>query len=289
MKTTIYSFLILSLLLSACKKDREAPNGMKVRVLKEGTGTYAKPGEFVITSMIIKDAKDSVWRDTHEYNLPMILPVGEESAIATEKGVESVFRVMKIGDSLAIDVEAQTLFRNGPMPSSIKANDLVTYIFTVKDITDQLGVNKIQMELQQRQMEDARQQTNQQLAADTTAIDAYLAANKIDAIKDKSGLRYVLTRKGKGPGPTVNSTVKIKYKGYFFPDGKTFDQSNGPVEYPVNIFIQGWQIGLPLLPKGSAATLYIPSGLAYGVNGYQPDIPPNANLVFEIEMIDFKN
>lgn len=273
----------------SCKKDREAPNGLKVRVLKEGQGTYAKPGEFVITSMIVKDAKDSIWRDTHDQNLPMILPVGDESQISTEKGLESVFRVMKIGDSIAVDIEAQLLARNGALPPKLKPTDLLTYIFAVRDITDQVGVNRLQMELQQRQTMEARKELDRQLAADTVAIDAYLAANKINAVKDDSGLRYVITRKGKGPSPTVRSTVKIKYKGWLFPDGKVFDQSNGSVEYPVNIFIQGWQIGLPLIQKGGTATLYIPSGLAYGVNGYQPDIPPNANLVFEIELIDFKN
>jgi FKBP-type peptidyl-prolyl cis-trans isomerase FkpA/FKBP-type peptidyl-prolyl cis-trans isomerase FklB len=52
--------------------------------------------------------------------------------------------------------------------------------------------------------------------------------------------------------------------------------------------IQGWQIGFTLLNKGSKATLYVPSSLGYGPNGYPPSIPANANLVFEIELIDFK-
>jgi len=284
-----YFLLLLAVLATACNRDREAPNGLKVRVLKEGKGTYAKPGEFIITSMIVKDAKDSIWRDTHELNLPMILPVGDESMISTEEGIESTFRVMKIGDSVAIDIDAKRLFKSNPMPPNMKETDMLTYVFAVTDITDQTGVNRIQAELQQRQAIEYRKGEDKQFAADTMAIDAYLAANKINAVRDPSGLRYIITRKGTGPKPTVNSTVRIKYKGWFFPDGEVFDQTSEAVEYPVNIFIKGWQVGLPLLPKGSKATLYIPSGLGYGANGYQPDIPPNTNLAFEIELIDFKN
>lgn len=288
MKIRIEYFLVLMVIASACNQDREAPNGLKVRVLKEGTGTYAKPGEFIISSMIVKDTKDSIWRDTHELNLPIILPVGDESVASSEEGIESAFRVMKIGDSVAIEIDAKRLFRNNPLPPNMKETDILTYVFAVSDITDQTGVNRIQAELQQRQAAVYRKEVDKQFAADTAAIASYLAANKINAVRDPSGLRYVITRMGPGARPTINSTVKIKYKGWFFPDGTVFDSSEG-LEYPVNAFIEGWKIGLPLMPKGSKATLYIPSGLAYGPNGYQPDIPPNANLVFEIELLDFKN
>lgn len=289
MKIQFLFLLSLAFLASSCSKDREAPNGMKVRVLKEGTGTYAKPGEFLITSMIIKDAKDSIWRDTHEQNLPMIIPVGEESAIATEKGVESAFRVLKMGDSVAVDIDAQSLFRDQPLPPQVKAEDKVTFVFAVKEITDQAGVNRIQMELQQRQMAESMKSQQAQMAADSVAIDAYLAANKISAVRDNSGVRYVITRMGKGPKPTLSSTITFQYKGTFMDNGSVFDQSSSPVVYPLSQLIRGWQAVFPLMPKGTKATLYVPSSLGYGPSGYAPDIPPNANLIFEVELVDFKD
>lgn len=288
MKIVTYSILLLTVLAAGCSKEREAPNGLKVKVLKEGTGTYAKPGEFLITSMIIKDSKDSIWRDTHVQNLPMIIPVGEESAAANEKGVESCFRVMKLHDSVAVAVDAKTLFRDQPLPPNVKAEDLITFVFTVNDITDQAGVNRVQMELQQRQMAEARKAQDDQIAGDTVAIDAYLVAKSINAIKDKSGVRYVITKLGTGPKPVATSVVKFRYKGTFLEDGRTFDESATPIEYPLSKLIQGWQIIFPLLPKGSKATLYVPSSLGYGPSGFQPDIPPNANLVFDVELVDFK-
>lgn len=289
MKIQILSVLLVVLVVAACTNEREAPNGLKVRVLKEGTGEYAKPGEFLITSMIVRDPKDSVWRDTHDQNLPMIIPVGEESAIPNEKGVESAFRILKLGDSVAIDIDAKTLFKDQPLPPQLKEGDKMTFVFAVKDITDQAGVTRVQMELQQRQLDDAKAQQASQLAIDTVSIDSWLASKKIQAIKDKSGMRYVITKMGKGPQPTMSSTITFTYKGSLMADGSVFEESSTPVVYPLSQLIDGWKICFPLMPKGTKATLYVPSSLGYGPTGYQPDIPPNANLIFEVELIDFVN
>ncbi len=288
MKLNRLSMLTLLFLAASCIMDREAPNGMKIRVHKDGTGSYPKPGEFIIASMIVKDGKDSVWRDTHEQNMPMIIPIGDESAIPNEKGVNSCFRVMKIGDSVSVDIEVKLLFGDQPIPPQLKPGDKMTYTFAVKDITDQTGVNAIQQDLEQRQRAEMKKQQDGQLATDTLTLDAYLAERNITAIRDKSGLRYVITRMGNGPKPTVNSQIKVNYKGSLM-DGKVFDQSKGPVEWPLSQMITGWQIGFTFLPKGTAATLYIPSTLGYGQNGYYPDIPPNANLIFEVELLDVRN
>ncbi len=273
----------------ACSNDREAPNGLKVKVFKKGEGNYAAPGEFLITRMIIKDAKDSVWRDTQQQDVPMIIPVGDSTAIATEKGVESAFRVMKKGDSCSVEIDVKTLFGDQPLPPNVKPEDKMTFIFSVKDITDQMGINVIQQEIQAKQFEKQRQLQEGQSGVDTVAIDAYLATNKVNAIKGPSGLRYVIKRMGKGPKPSMTSVVKFKYRGTLMDNGVEFDQSETPVEYPLNRLITGWQILFPLFPKGTTATLYIPSSLGYGPNGYQPGIPPNANLIFEVELVDFKD
>jgi FKBP-type peptidyl-prolyl cis-trans isomerase FkpA len=287
MKLRFIVFVSLVMMLLACSKDREAPNGRKVRVFREGTGTFAKPGEFLITSMVVKDAKDSVWRDTREHDLPMIIPVGDESAITKETGVESAFRVMKLNDSCAVDIDAKTLFRDQPLPPGVKPEDLITFTFSVKDITNQAGVAKIQQQLQARQVAEANKEVEAQVMRDAEAIDAYLAAKGIVATKDSTGLRYVIKKLGNGPKPIMTSILTVKYRGTFMDSGKEFDH-NDRLEYPLARFIEGWKVGFQMLPKGSVATLYVPSGMAYGANGYPPDIPPNANLVFEVELLDFK-
>lgn len=271
----------------ACTSEREAPNGLKVKVLRAGTGEFGAPGDFLVTNMVIKDAKDSVWRDSRDDRYPVIIPIGLATEIANEKGVESAFRILKKGDSVEVAVDAKLLFGDQPMPPMLKEGDKLIYVFTVTDITDQRGINALQKEFQARDYESSRTQSDGQLSLDTLAIDAYLAANKIKAIKDKSGLRYVITQAGKGDRPQLANTIVVNYKGSLMDDGRIFDESKAPFEYPLNGFIRGWQIGFQLISKGAKATFYIPSSMAYGADGYQ-DIPPNANLVFEVELVDFK-
>ena len=271
----------------ACTSEREAPNGLKVIVHRQGTGEFGAPGDFLVTNMIIKDAKDSVWRDNRDDKYPVIIPIGLATEISNEKGIESAFRVLKKGDSVEVAIDAKLLFVGQPLPPMLKEGDKLIYVFSVSDITDQRGINELQKEYQARDYESSKMQSEGQLSLDTLAIEAYLAANKINAIKDKSGLRYVITRNGKGDKPLLTNTVIVNYKGSLMEGGLVFDQSKG-LEYPLNRFIQGWQIGFQLLSKGATATFYIPSSLAYGVDGYQPGIPPNANLIFEVELVDFK-
>ncbi len=134
----------------------------------------------------------------------------------------------------------------------------------------------------------------EQLAKDIETIDAWLTANNITAQTDPSGLRYVITTTGTGVKPKITNTVSAKYTGKFLKDkvlpanSTVFDQSTTAISFKLTDVIVGWQIGMQLLPKGSKATLYIPSGLAYGKQGFGSAIPGNANLFFEVELVDVK-
>ena len=123
---------------------------------------------------------------------------------------------------------------------------------------------------------------NQQLQADIAAIDNYLGSNNITAIEDPSGIRYVLHKDSvDGKSITVDSCVTATYSGRLLSTGVEFDKGTN-ISFPLNGVIVGWKIGIPLLTEGDSATLYIPSGLAYGYYGYPPEIPSNANLIFGV-------
>jgi FKBP-type peptidyl-prolyl cis-trans isomerase FkpA len=124
-----------------------------------------------------------------------------------------------------------------------------------------------------------------QLVADGEAIDNYLSTNSITAQTDASGLRYVITSLGTGAKPTLANSIKVKYKGMLLSNGQIFDQANSAVVFKLSNLIQGWKIGFQLLPAGSKATLYIPSGLAYGTQA-TGSIPANSNLIFEVELFE---
>ncbi len=285
-----YLLMVAVVLSSACsKKSRKAPNGLEITVLREGEGAFAAAGQYVVMNMVYKDAKDSVWDDTRKRVVPMVFQVPDTSDIKNEKGIESAFRMLKKGDSLLVKVTTQSFFENSlrrPVPPNIKPESEFTFYFGVSDVTGEEGMRLIMEKIQAQEYEKSRGQREGQLAADTVAIDAYLAARNIVAVKDKSGLRYVVTKTSVGEKPALSSTIIATYKGSLMDTGEMFQE--GPLEYPLTQLIKGWQIAFPLLSKGSKATLYVPSSLAYGANGMPPQIPGNANLIFEVELKDFK-
>lgn len=124
---------------------------------------------------------------------------------------------------------------------------------------------------------------NAQLQKDIQTIDNYLASNNIIAVEDISGLRYVLHDDTTTHKPTIDSCVTANYRGLFLSTGVKFDEGVG-VSFPLNGVIDGWKIGIPLLDEGDSATLYIPSGYGYGYYGYPPEIPSNANLIFNVSV-----
>lgn len=107
-----------------------------------------------------------------------------------------------------------------------------------------------------------------------------------------SGLRYQLIQKGKGQKAEKGKTVAVHYKG-MFPDGREFDNSykrGNPIEFPVGMgnVIPGWDEGIQLLSVGDKARFVIPSQLAYGSRGAGGVIPPDATLVFDVELMNVK-
>jgi FKBP-type peptidyl-prolyl cis-trans isomerase len=110
--------------------------------------------------------------------------------------------------------------------------------------------------------------------------------------KTESGLYYKIIQKGDGARPTAGQTVSVHYKG-MLPEGSTFDSSydrGTPIDFPVGMghVIAGWDEGIMLLNKGDKARFVIPSDLGYGAQGAGGVIPPNATLVFDVELMDIK-
>ncbi|MEZ4776686.1 MAG: FKBP-type peptidyl-prolyl cis-trans isomerase [Bacteroidia bacterium] len=122
--------------------------------------------------------------------------------------------------------------------------------------------------------------------------ELFLAQNKSEegVITLPSGLQYKVLRAGNGPSPGPNNLVRVHYEGRFL-DESVFDSSyerGTPAEFQVTQVIAGWTEALQLMNAGAKWQLYIPSDLAYGPNGYPPNIPPNSTLIFDVELLDFK-
>ncbi len=107
-----------------------------------------------------------------------------------------------------------------------------------------------------------------------------------------SGLRYKIIQKGDGAPAENGKTVAVHYKG-MLTDGGEFDNSykrGNPIEFPIGEgkVISGWDEGIQLLKVGDKARFVIPPNLAYGSSGAGGVIPPNATLVFDVELMDVK-
>ena len=110
---------------------------------------------------------------------------------------------------------------------------------------------------------------------------------KIDkeAIETESGLQYKVLYTGKGRKPRAKGKVEVHYRGLLL-NGVTFDTSfnnDEPMELSLKRVIKGWQEGLQLMSEGAVYVFLIPPDLAYGEKG-SDTIPPNATLIFEIEL-----
>ena len=125
-------------------------------------------------------------------------------------------------------------------------------------------------------------------AGDNTPAAAAVAKQENNAmITTASGLKYEVLTEGSGPKPAATDTVTVHYKGTLT-DGKVFDSSydrGQPLSFPLNRVIKGWTEGLQLMSVGSKYRLTIPAELGYGAAGAGGVIPPNATLIFEVELL----
>lgn len=122
--------------------------------------------------------------------------------------------------------------------------------------------------------------------------EVFLAANKTkEGVKTlPSGLQYEVIQEGKGKQPKPTDKVTVNYRGTLI-DGTEFDSSykrGEPATFTVDQVIKGWSEALPLMKTGSKWKLFVPADLAYGERGAGPKIPPNATLVFEVELLGVK-
>jgi FKBP-type peptidyl-prolyl cis-trans isomerase len=140
-----------------------------------------------------------------------------------------------------------------------------------------------------RVFEGAREK---RVAEEQAAREAELDKLAAGFDKTESGLRYQIIQKGDGVKAEKGKNVSVHYKGQLT-DGTVFDSSykrNQPIDFALGVgqVIPGWDEGVQLLQVGDKARFVIPSDLAYGSRGAGGVIPPNATLIFDVELMNVK-
>jgi peptidylprolyl isomerase len=120
-----------------------------------------------------------------------------------------------------------------------------------------------------------------------TTMDTFAMPTNLE--QTASGLQYTIDQPGTGAQPQTGQTVSVHYTGWLT-DGTKFDSSRDrgePIEFPIGTgrVIQGWDEGVGAMKVGEKRTLVIPPDLGYGARGASGVIPPNATLVFKVELV----
>jgi FKBP-type peptidyl-prolyl cis-trans isomerase FkpA len=150
------------------------------------------------------------------------------------------------------------------------------------DVNAEELIPKVQ-ELQRTRMAAA---ATKAAAAGVAFLDK--ASKEPGVTKTTSGMLIKHTLEGKGASPAATDQVKVNYEGRLI-DGKVFDSSfarNEPATFPLNGVIACWTEGVQTMKVGGKAQFTCPANLAYGEHGSPPTIPPQATLVFDVELLD---
>lgn len=174
--------------------------------------------------------------------------------------------------------------------------DVEAFASALKDVFagNDLALNAEELRAASQAFQMKAQQRQQQAAAvageaNMEAGQKFLEENKANEGVEvtESGLQYKVLTPAEGDKPAATDQVKVHYEGKLL-DGTVFDSSyqrGEPITFGLNQVIPGWTEGVQLMSIGATYEFYIPSELAYGANGAGAAIPPNATLIFKVELL----
>ncbi len=232
-------------------------SGLQYIELKAGDGPTPKVGEIVAVHYK-GTLKDGTVFDESYSKEPIKFPLGRGMVI---QGWDEGIGMMKVGGKAKLIIPPNLGYGEQGAGNAIPPNSTLTF----------------EVEL---------------VAIEAGSPESPTKVNEADYTTTSSGLKYYDMKVGAGVSPTKGQAVLVNYTGWLT-DGTKFDSSidrGQPFNFNVGAgrVIPGWDEGILTMKVGGKRQLLIPSTLAYGENGAGGVIPPNATLIFEVDLLDVK-
>ncbi len=285
----------------------KAADGSEYKIYASPAGIKLVTGNFMELN-VTATYKDSLLFSTYEDGMP-------QYGIYDTAGFPSPFKEsfinIRSGDSVVLRLSTDSIMAKGQVAPFMQKGGFIyqTYrisgVFTTKEQTDSAQQSHMQVakgRAHKKQLEQIQKNlagNKELIAAESKLIEAYLAKNKLKAIKTNWGTYVVIKKEGTGKKLVPGNIATLNYTGKSFKNGKVFDSNTdpkfnhvSPYDVPVGQLsgiIAGWPDALLQMKKGTLATIYIPSALAYGKAGRMPEIQPDEILVFDMNVIKVSN
>ncbi|MCU0429675.1 MAG: FKBP-type peptidyl-prolyl cis-trans isomerase [Cytophagaceae bacterium] len=277
------------------KKFKKLPSGLEYWFLKDDkTTSLIQRGGMV--AVILKYDNEVDHFDSDESNQGQPIQLLIPDTLPNYSFFEPLLLASK-GDSLLVRMASDSLYKNvfkQPSPGGLSKESKTLFKIQVKEVIGRDSVAVLKRLYEERKQLEV-QQESMQLGQDTMQIVNYLKSNNLLAKRTVDGIYYYIRKSTEGARLQEGDSVQTYYAGRLL-DGTEFDsnfnQRTGeykqafPVIVGVSPVIAGWHLALLELKRGEKATFFIPSSLGYGPDGAGEAIPPNAVLIFDIEVAE---
>ncbi len=259
---------------------------IEYKLVRDVPGKNAELGDLVEFHILLK-CDTTVLGDSRKQQAgkPAMMPL---QATTNSTDWQQVLTHMSAGDSAIIRVPCDSILKTipkdnkQPLPAWLKKGNKIMINLAVVSVKTKAEYDKEQLEKSAGLM-----------AEQDKKLQDYFTKNNVKPMKTSTGMYYIIKKEGSGPAIEKGQKVNMNYTGKLL-DGTTFDSNVDSNFHHVQPFsfqagagqvIPGWDEGVLLLKKGTKATFYIPSPLAYGPRA-QGLIPSDSILMFDVEVVD---
>lgn len=294
MRSYLALLIPISIFIMSC--DSQSPSqmtntGYEYKVYHDASGAIARPGQYVYYFLDVLNDRDSLLQTNRKNpsRAVTMIPLTEDTAGAPLNPIMDVMMMSSVGDSIGLILPKDSIPNLPPQFSNITH---IEYKIVVQEIVDEaIYKDRVEKERAEAQIlaEQLKEREGDVAELVTSTIKKFNDGSLKNDLKTVEGdLQYLIIEEGTGALAENGTVALAQYYGSKL-NGESFDNSfKRGRGFPVNVgaggVIPGWDKTFPFLKEGDKAFIFIPSDLGYGEMGSPPNIGPNEDLVFYVEI-----